>query len=95
MPLVEITIIEGRTSSQKSDLITQVTDAVENAISAPRKAIRVAIRELPAEHWAIGGVSIAEIRAAQAEKKAPTYPLPAQSRGNDDQTSKDAGGHWK
>ena len=46
MPLVEITIIEGRTSAQKSALITQVTDAVENAISAPRQAIRVAIREL-------------------------------------------------
>ena len=67
MPLVEITIIEGRTSAQKSALITQVTDAVENAISAPRQAIRVAIRELPAEHWAI-----AENRAAQAEKKTPT-----------------------
>ena len=38
MPLVEITIIEGRTSAQKSALITQVTDAVENAISAPRQA---------------------------------------------------------
>jgi 4-oxalocrotonate tautomerase len=72
MPLVEITIIEGRTSAQKSALITQVTDAVENAISVPRQAIRVAIRELPAEHWAIGGVSIAENRAAQAEKKTPT-----------------------
>ena len=72
MPLVEITIIEGRTSAQKSALITQVTDAVETAISSPRQAIRVAIRELPAEHWAIGGVSIAESRAAQAANKTPT-----------------------
>lgn len=68
MPLVELTIIEGRTPAQKKALITQVTDAVENALEAPREAIRVAIRELPAEHWAIGGVSIAERREKQAEQ---------------------------
>lgn len=72
MPLVEITIIEGRTSAQKSDLITRVTDAVEGALAAPRQAIRVAIRELPAENWAIGGVSIADLRATQAERQTPT-----------------------
>ena len=67
MPLVEITMIEGRTSAQKKALITALTDAVEQSISAPRPAIRVAIRELPAEHWAIGGVSIAETRAKNAD----------------------------
>jgi 4-oxalocrotonate tautomerase len=66
MPLVELTIIEGRTPAQKKALITQVTDAVENALDAPRASIRVAIRELPAEHWAIGGESIAERRAREA-----------------------------
>ncbi len=69
MPLVEVTMIEGRSAEQKSALITQVTDAVERAIGAPRNAIRVAIRELPAEHWAIGGVSIAETRAKDSGKK--------------------------
>ncbi|MCA1300462.1 2-hydroxymuconate tautomerase [Stappia indica] len=63
MPLVEVTMIEGRTPEQKSALITEVTDAVERTVSAPRHTIRVAIRELPAENWAIGGRSIAEIRA--------------------------------
>lgn len=67
MPLVEITMIEGRTPEQKRALLAEVTDAVERAIAAPREAIRVAIRELPAEHWAIGGVSIAERRTSAAE----------------------------
>lgn len=62
MPLVEITMIEGRTPEQKRALLAEVTDAVERAIAAPREAIRVAIRELPPEHWAIGGVSTAERR---------------------------------
>ncbi len=68
MPLVEITLIEGRTAEQKAALITEVTGAVERSISAPRDAIRVALRELPAEHWAIGGASIAEIRARDTTK---------------------------
>ena len=69
MPLIEVTLIEGRTAEQKSALITEVTDAVERSVGAPRAAIRVVIRELPPEHWAIGGISIAEIRARDAETK--------------------------
>ncbi|MCW5721012.1 MAG: 2-hydroxymuconate tautomerase family protein [Devosia sp.] len=67
MPLVEITIIEGRSPEQKRALLFEVTGAVERAIAAPRETIRVAIRELPAEHWAIGGLSIAERRAKEAD----------------------------
>lgn len=68
MPLVEITMIEGRDLDQKRALITGVTDAVERAIGAPRASIRVAIREIPPEHWAIGGVSIRDMREAEATK---------------------------
>jgi 4-oxalocrotonate tautomerase len=56
MPLVEVTMIEGRTRDQKRALMAQVTDAVEQSIGAPRETIRVIIREVPAEHWAVGGV---------------------------------------
>jgi 4-oxalocrotonate tautomerase len=64
--MVEITLIEGRTPAQKRALIAGVTDAVEISLGAPRAAIRVALRELPPEHWAIGGESIAEKRAREA-----------------------------
>lgn len=70
MPLVEITIIQGRTPEQKRALLTEVTDAVERSIAAPREAIRVAIRELPSEHWAIGGVSIAEKRERESVNRS-------------------------
>ncbi|MCI5040860.1 MAG: 2-hydroxymuconate tautomerase family protein [Donghicola eburneus] len=66
MPLVEVTLLEGRTPDQKRALISGVTDAVEASIGAPRASIRVALRELPAAHWAIGGESIADIRAKEA-----------------------------
>lgn len=66
MPLVEITMVAGRTPDQKKALITQVTDAVEASLGGQRSAIRLAIREVPAEHWAIGGETIAERQAREA-----------------------------
>ena len=56
MPLVEVTMIEGRSKEKKVALMKAVTDAVETSIGAPRESIRVVIREVPAEHWAVGGV---------------------------------------
>ena len=41
MPLVEVTLIEGRTKEKKAALIKAVTDAVESTIDAPRESIRV------------------------------------------------------
>jgi 4-oxalocrotonate tautomerase len=62
MPLVEISLVQGRTPEQLRKLITALTDAVESSIGANREAIRVLIRELPATHWAAGDVTIAEKR---------------------------------
>ena len=56
MPLVEVTMIEGRSKEKKVALMKRLTDAVEETIGAPRDSIRVVIREIPAEHWAVGGV---------------------------------------
>ncbi len=56
MPLVEVTMIEGRTKEKKVALMKRLTDAVEETVGAPRESIRVVIREVPAEHWAVGGV---------------------------------------
>lgn len=56
MPFVEVTIIEGRSREQKAALMKALTDAVESSIGAPRESIRVVLREVPAEHWAVGGV---------------------------------------
>jgi len=56
MPLVEVTLIEGRSREAKRALIVALTDAVESTVGAPREAIRVIVREVPAENWAVGGV---------------------------------------
>ncbi|MDI3469829.1 MAG: hypothetical protein OJF62_001892 [Pseudolabrys sp.] len=56
MPLIQITIVEGRTPEQKKALAEKVTDAVQESIGAPRQAIRIAIYEIPTAHWFIAGV---------------------------------------
>ncbi len=55
MPIVEITMIEGRTPEAKRKLIARVTDAIEELIAAPRESIRIILREIPALHFGAGG----------------------------------------
>lgn len=57
MPIVEITLLEGRTPEKKAALMAKVTDAVVESIDAPREAVRVLLREIPASHFAVGGVA--------------------------------------
>lgn len=63
MPLVEVTLTEGRTKEKVRSLITALTDAVVDTEVAPKEAVRVVVREIPAEHFAAGDVTIAERRA--------------------------------
>lgn len=63
MPLVEVTLVEGRSPEQLRSLITNLTDAVEAAVAAPRANIRVVLREVPATHWAAGDITVAERRS--------------------------------
>ena len=67
MPLIEVTMVEGRTPEQLRALITGLTDAAVAAVDAPRETVRVVVREVPTTHWAAGDVTIAERRAAQED----------------------------
>ena len=63
MPLVEVTLVEGRSPEQLRTLISRLTAAVAESVAAPPENVRVVIREVPATHWAAGDVTIAERRA--------------------------------
>jgi 4-oxalocrotonate tautomerase len=64
MPLIEVTLAEGRTPVQLRTLISALTDAAAEAVDAPVDSIRVVIREVPLTHWGAGDVTIAERRGA-------------------------------
>ncbi len=55
MPIVEITMIEGRTPEAKRRLIAKVTDSIVEAIDAPRDSIRIILREIPGLHFGVAG----------------------------------------
>ncbi len=68
MPIIEVTLVEGRTPEAKEALISALTDATEKAISAPRQSIRVILREVPDAHFGVAGESFAAKRRAAAGK---------------------------
>lgn len=66
MPLIEVTLVEGRTPEQLRALITALTAAACDTVDAPRESVRVVVREVPATHWAAGDVTVAERRTGKA-----------------------------
>lgn len=55
MPIVQIEILEGRTLDQKRQLAKKVTEAIVESLSCPPAAVRIMLREMSKEHFAIGG----------------------------------------
>lgn len=55
MPIIDVTLLEGRPTTVKAELIRELTDAAEKVLGVPRDSIRVLLRELPPEHWGVGG----------------------------------------
>ena len=60
MPLIQVTLVQGRSPEQLRALISSLTAAVTESIGAPKEAIRVVLNEVPDTHWAAGDVTIAE-----------------------------------
>lgn len=57
MPFAQLYILEGRTAEQKAALIEKVTEAIVQAVNAPKENVRVWIHEMPKENWGIAGVT--------------------------------------
>jgi len=55
MPLIEIHMIEGRTTEQKKALLTAITEAVHESIGSPLPTIRVWIQEMSKKEYMVAG----------------------------------------
>jgi 4-oxalocrotonate tautomerase len=56
MPFVHIHLIQGRNADDKRRVIEKVTDALVEALNAPRESVRISILDVPSENWGIAGV---------------------------------------
>ncbi len=55
MPIIDVSLLAGRTAARKHALIRALTDAAEETLEVPRESIRVILREVLPEHWSVGG----------------------------------------
>ena len=62
MPLVQVTMREGRAPEQIRSMISSLTEAVTASIGAPTDSVRVIVTEVPGTHWAAGDVTLEEKR---------------------------------
>jgi 4-oxalocrotonate tautomerase len=60
MPIVQITMLQGRTADQKRKIAKRVTDALVEEAGAKREAIAVAFNEVSSESYALGGELMAD-----------------------------------
>ena len=60
MPLVQITMLAGRTTDQKRKLAKRITDVMVEEAGAHRDAVIVTFNEVPKESYASAGVLIAD-----------------------------------
>ena len=63
MPIFEVTLLEGRNLEQKRALTESVTAATVSALGVKPEQVRIIIREVPAQHFAVGGVLKADNEA--------------------------------
>lgn len=56
MPIVNISMYEGRTVDQKRKLATEVTDAICSSLGVAPQTVRIMIHDMPRENMAVAGV---------------------------------------
>lgn len=59
MPIMRVVITEGATPEAKAAMFFELTEAAHRALGTPREAIRIILNEIPAAHYAQGGVVVA------------------------------------
>jgi 4-oxalocrotonate tautomerase len=58
MPIIQINLIEGRTTDQKRKLVANVTDAVVKSLDVGPDAVRIILQEMTKENYSIAGTLV-------------------------------------
>jgi 4-oxalocrotonate tautomerase len=62
MPVISATFIEGRSIEAKRRFASALTDAAVDCLQIDAAQVRVIFNEVSADHFAIGGITVAERR---------------------------------
>jgi 4-oxalocrotonate tautomerase len=61
MPIVQISMIQGRTPEKKEQLIKKVTEAIIEVLKVPADRVRIILNEVPKENLGYGGVPLSKL----------------------------------
>jgi 4-oxalocrotonate tautomerase len=56
MPVLNITILEGRSEDEKQALVSALTKAVQDSLGSPASDVRIFVNEIAPGNFASGGV---------------------------------------
>ena len=71
MPLIQVTMVEGRTTEQKHALIHNLSQSLAETLDVPMERIRVAIYEVSSDDWGIRGQPFSAVRPRPAGTDSP------------------------
>jgi 4-oxalocrotonate tautomerase len=80
MPLIQVSMAEGRSTAQKKALLEAITAAVHDSIGAPVESIRVWVHEFPPTDYIAGGEVLADRRAREDRERLAAQQQQAQQQ---------------
>jgi len=60
MPIVQVHLLEGRSSEQKKELVAEMTASICSALGVKSEQVRIILSEMARGDYAIGGVLSSE-----------------------------------
>lgn len=60
MPIIEMHLLSGRTTQQKRNAVSKVTDAVVDSLGVRPEQVRILITEYDQEHFSVAGVTVGQ-----------------------------------
>lgn len=70
MPIISVTIAEGRSVEKKRALIRALTNAAVESFEVRPEQVRIMLNELPLDHYAVAGITFGEKAEADAAASA-------------------------
>lgn len=62
MPVVQVSIKQGRTLDQKRQIVSRMTDVLVDVCGAARDRVHIIINEVDEDNWGRGGQLLSEIK---------------------------------
>ena len=61
MPIVQISLVQGRTPEKKEQLIKKVTEAIVEVLQIPEERVHIVLNDVPKENIGRGGVPLSKL----------------------------------